>query len=148
MKPERQLLLLMKKRILIPNALVCISVLSHAGLTHRYIFDGDVQDTVGALDAGTTGIATYTELVKYNAGEVPLGAVAGAPTHSVEVGMNHGSTTDGSSKKSGFWLDKSALDRDAGTLSFWFKPDTAKSAYCLNAGLNTGLAGSLCGLLN
>ena len=86
-----------------------------ATATHRYGFDGNVTDSVGGAHGTATTVGTYTEAPRFTT-DIPAGAVEGAPTKSLEIGMT-------ASKKSGFLLGD-VLNSSAGSASVWFKPDT------------------------
>lgn len=87
-----------------------------AELTHRYTFEGNVNDTVGTAHA-VESTGTYLESPQYT-NVIPGNAVPGAPTQSMEVGMSLGS------KKSGITLAKEVFSSGAGSYSLWLRPDT------------------------
>ncbi|VGO21995.1 LamG-like jellyroll fold domain-containing protein [Pontiella sulfatireligans] len=95
-----------------------LALFSEGGITtvsHRYLFDGDVTDSVGALHGTATTNSTYLEAPQF-INDIPAGTVAGAPTQSIEFGMNNGS------KKSGFSLG-SVMGTNIGSYSLWFKSE-------------------------
>ncbi|VGO21981.1 LamG-like jellyroll fold domain-containing protein [Pontiella sulfatireligans] len=98
------------------GALTVQAGLPSASPTHRFLFNGVVSDAIGDAGATATADTANLEAPQYTS-DIPLNTVAGAPTQSMEVGMNNGT------KKSGFILDSSAF-ASAGSMSFWFNSDT------------------------
>ena len=58
---------------------------AQAGMTHRYTFDGSVKDAVGGKHGKPTAVGAYLEAPRFS-GDVPAGAVEGAPVKSLKVG--------------------------------------------------------------
>lgn len=88
---------------------------------HRYLFNGDVTDSVGGRDGfGLTIAGTYTEAPLFSS-DVPAGAGAGAPLQSLEVGMTPG-------RVCGFELPADVISTQAGSVSFWFRADDLETA--------------------
>jgi len=96
---------------------VGLALSAQAELIHRYTFDGNLNDVVGTRNGVPTTAGTNIEAPQYVA-DTPTGAVAAAPTRSMEVGMNLGSM------KSGFQLNSAVINTAAGSHSVWIKPDT------------------------
>ncbi len=88
---------------------------SSSALTHRYTFEGNVKDMVGAANGKATPAGEHTEAPRFIA-DIPPGVADGAPTKSLEVGMTP-------AKKSGFTVPN-ILSSSAGSCSAWVKPDT------------------------
>jgi hypothetical protein len=107
---------------------------AEAGLVHRYTFAGsDASDAVGTVDGSLTVSGTYLEAPQFVTDQ-PAGAVTGAPTQAMEVGMNVGAL------KSAAVIPFAALDKEAGSLAFWLKPDTAgHGRYILHQNWRNGL---------
>lgn len=91
--------------------LVCAA---QAGLTHRYLFDGNVDDAVGVLHGVATEDSDWLEAPQYT-NDVPAGAVAGAPFQSLEVGLSAGV------KNSGFTISGDIIPFREGSISVWVK---------------------------
>lgn len=112
----------MKSPALVCSLLICAALSSArteqaATLTHRYEFDGNVNDSKGTLNGTPT-----TNLDNENFKLEAPGYVNDAPDHasgsarSIELGIKAGSV------KSGFHIANEAIDRSAGSLSVWLKP--------------------------
>jgi hypothetical protein len=85
---------------------------------NRYTFEGNVNDVAGSQSGNPTVAGTYTEAPQFVT-DIPAGAVAGAPSRSMELGMNYGTL------KSGFGLGNAVINSitNAGSMSVWLKPD-------------------------
>ncbi|VGO21968.1 sialate O-acetylesterase [Pontiella sulfatireligans] len=105
----------MMKKLWIGLLLCAGSLAVQAGVSHRYTFEGNVRDTVGAKHGTATAAGTYTEAPQFTA-DIPTGAVESAPKRSIEFGMTN-------SKKSGFTLSEFPLSSQ-GSYSVWLKADT------------------------
>lgn len=107
----------------------CASALSAsaASLTHRYEFNGNLNDSVGSLHAKGTVSGEFTVPVSFDAGR-PSGA--SGPIASVRLGHVEDAA-------SGFTIPGETL-ADSGSVSFWFKADRANAGegadWILNAG--------------
>ncbi len=99
-------------------ALSCLTLVgggAHAGLTNRYIFDDNVNDSgIGGINGVPTGATANLEPPSFVT-DIPAGTVAGAPTKSMQVGMSYGT------KKSGVTLASQVFNEAQGSMSFWVK---------------------------
>lgn len=94
------------------GAVLGLTIVAEADLTHRYVFDYDVNDVVGEMDGSPSTNGTYLEVPQYST-STPSGGVGGTPANSLEVGMSYGT------KKSGFQLASDVINTNTGSYSFW-----------------------------
>jgi hypothetical protein len=91
-----------------------LSPLAQGEIIARYTFDGNVNDSVGTAHGTATTAGTYTEAPLYVT-DIPTGAISGAPTKSMEVGMSNNTL------KSGFVTPTVVFNPAQGGISFWMK---------------------------
>ncbi len=84
-------------------------------MSHRYTFDGNLEDSVGMKHGKPTLDGVHIELPQFVA-DIPAGAVEDAPSNSLKLGMN-------ASNKSGFTLPNIPTF-DSGSCSIWLKAET------------------------
>lgn len=106
----------------IVSAMFCaaLTVQAQVELTHRYLFDGNLNDSVGAINGTPSSTGTYSDAPSFVA-DAPSGAPAGA--QSVLLG---GARDD--SKRSGVSFGAGTLSATSGSISLWFRHDLAKAA--------------------
>lgn len=96
--------------------LLCVGCLAaQARISHRYTFDGTLEDSGEKKHGKPAMDGVHIELPQFVA-DIPLGAVEGAPSKSVQLGMD-------ASKKSGFTLPP-IRTYGSGSCSIWLKPET------------------------
>lgn len=98
-----------------------MALATQAELIHRYELNQDLNDSIGAISGKAVGVGTngFGEDVIFNM-DIPAGAIAEAPTYSMQVGMNAGS------KKSGFKAPGVLLSTtNSGSVSMWVKTTAA-----------------------
>lgn len=92
-----------------------LSISVQAGISHRYTFDGNLEDSVGMKHGKLTLGGVHIELPQFVV-DIPPGSVEDAPSKSVQLGMD-------ASKKSGFTLPNIPTF-GSGSCSIWLKPKT------------------------
>ncbi len=118
-------------------SLICATTLAQADvtLTHRYEFNGNLNDSVGAINATASAVGTYSEAPTFGSGTGATPAGATGSSQSVHL-------ADKTDIRSGFNIDSTALS-STGSISLWFEYDLAKAAndtqvdYIFN--VNTGM---------
>lgn len=91
----------------------CATLVSAAAtLTHRYEFNGNLNDSAGSLTGVISGEGTASTAPLFG-GSTPLGAVGSG--QSLQVGQTEG-------KRSGFTIDASGIP-GAGSISLWVQSD-------------------------
>lgn len=107
-----------------------LSPLAQGVIIARYTFNDNVNDSVGGFNGTATTAGTFTEAPLYIT-DIPAGAVSGAPTKSMEVGMNT------ETLKSGFVTPTLVFNPAQGGISFWIKADSlANQDYLFTTGTN------------
>lgn len=115
-------------------ASVCLAALARADatLTHRYDFNGNLDDSVGSINATGSSTGTYSTAPVFSA-DTPSGAVGSG--QSLQLGQTAGT-------RSGFSINSAALS-STGSISLWFQHDLAAIAndgqvdYVFNIGTGT-----------
>jgi hypothetical protein len=113
------------KKIIIAGCVGAGCVFSgQAELVHRYMLDGNVQDSIGSAHGKITAGRNFLEAPVFGA-EVPADIVQAGPQSSMEVGMNVAAD-----KKSGFELRASVVNdiAEEGTIAFFVKPKSWAAA--------------------
>ncbi|EIP97083.1 hypothetical protein OpiT1DRAFT_01511 [Opitutaceae bacterium TAV1] len=111
------------------TGILCASTSAHATatLTHRYEFNGNLNDSIGTANAIAATIDGLPAALAYDAARPPE---ASGPVASIQIGQAADSV-------SGFTIPVVALS-DVGSLSFWFKADRSNAGegadYLLNMG--------------
>jgi hypothetical protein len=114
----------MKKSIATGCVVAGLVCAAQAELVHRYMLDGNVQDSIGSAHGKITAGRNFLEAPVFGA-EVPANIVQAGPQSSMEVGMNVAAD-----KKSGFELRASVVNdiAEEGTVAFFVKPKSWAAA--------------------
>lgn len=96
--------------------LLCVGCFAaEARISHRYTFDGNLEDSVEKKHGKPTERGVHIAPPQFVA-DIPPGVVEGAPSKSIQLGMD-------ASKKSGFTLPN-ILTFGSGSCSIWLKAET------------------------
>jgi Concanavalin A-like lectin/glucanases superfamily len=101
-------------------SILLLAPLAQGAIVARYTFDGNVNDIVGGFNGTATTAGAFTEAPLYVT-DIPAGAISGAPTKSMEVGMTNNTL------KSGFVTPTAVFTPAQGGISFWMKADSLVS---------------------